>query len=528
MKQGILVSRVSDPVRTALWVVVFAVLATSLGFGQVKLNTWTSPSQGQAGATQVTATGSAFPTGTINASSVTVSVGSTCMGTALATTTASKVTKLIGTSYKVQFLIPASLTQATDQVWINGSTTGGTKFSSTNCSSMKVLPPVTTLSSCLPSSSLGVLLPASGTGNVTAYVPNGAWDSSGTGIQVVPLEGSGTVGSVSTVNAVNSCASNSATGQSVCTANNTDVYLLTGSTLNKTLTSGATTFAGFSGGSCENCGVSINALTNQAVLTIGISGSPTASGLQILNLSSNTFGTPFSASNIVSENVQWDPVRNLILSPGENGIYDLFDTSTSTLKEYGMSVGGVLDSAAEDCTTGIALSTSEFTGNLFISDLTQAKLTSGSPGTWTAPGQTVNFPEFDNFSAGTSGMAVAPGSHNAIVAGEFGGNQFGVVVLPSTSGSGTPSFGDYAAATVPNTPDGFTWSQGLDPHTITAYVSPNNARPYGVMANSPPPTWLVVVDLQALLSAPRISGTHTVDPTYDLVANGVVRFVATH
>src|SRR3974377_445993 len=104
MKQGILVSRVSGPGRTAPWVVVFAVLATSLGFGQVKLNTWTSPSQGQAGATQVTATGSAFPTGTINASSVTVSVGSTCMGTALATTTASKVTKLIGTSYKVQFL----------------------------------------------------------------------------------------------------------------------------------------------------------------------------------------------------------------------------------------------------------------------------------------------------------------------------------------------------------------------------------------------------------------------------------------
>ena len=54
---------------------------------------------------------------------------------------------------------------------------------------------------------------------------------------------------------------------------------------------------------------------------------------------------------------------------------------------------GEFDSAGEDCTTGIALATIEFTGNLFIADLTQAKFTPGTPGTWTdTASQVVNFP----------------------------------------------------------------------------------------------------------------------------------------
>ena len=43
-----------------------------------------------------------------------------------------------------------------------------------------------------------------------------------------------------------------------------------------------------------------------------------------------------------------------------------------------------------------------------------------------------------------------------------------------------------------------------------------------------PPTFLGVIDLQGLLNAPRLAGTHTVDPTYDLITNGVVTYVATH
>jgi hypothetical protein len=40
-----------------------------------------------------------------------------------------------------------------------------------------------------------------------------------------------------------------------------------------------------------------------------------------------------------------------------------------------------------------------------------------------------------------------------------------------------------------------------------------------------PRTYLALVDLQALLTAPRL-GLHTVAPSFDLVANNVLTFVS--
>jgi hypothetical protein len=446
------------------------------------------------------------------------------------------------------------------------------------------------LASCAPTGSLSVLLPASGTGSVTAYVPNGSWSDGHTGIQVVPVEGGGTPAVISTPNPVNSCASNSVTGETVCVANTTDVYLISGSTLNNTLTSGSSgvtvqfdpplSLTGrppktpfLTGGWCLNCGVAINAVTNTAAIEMGLTSGlpPFYSSLQFLDLSTNTFSAPYPLANDITEDMQWDSIRNLILLPSEydypllegnvpffgltGGNYDLIDTSTGTPTEFGRLLPGAnLDAATEDCTTGIALSgiegnlppPSQYPANLglFISDLTQAAFTTGSPGTWSAPGQFVGFAEFlyMNYAtgAGTPSVAVAPGSHLAVVTSEGAGDGLAVVELPSTSGSGTPGFGDYAAASLPRTPDGQSWSQGFDPHTITAYVSPNTGRPMAIFANSSPPTWLAVIDLQGLLDAPRKAGvlpnnlsipcpscTHTVDPSYDLLANNVVRYIGT-
>jgi hypothetical protein len=51
---------------------------------------------------------------------------------------------------------------------------------------------------------------------------------------------------------------------------------------------------------------------------------------------------------------------------------------SSISQEYGLTnVGGEGDSAAEDCSTGIALSSLEFTGQVFIAVLTQASFTKG-------------------------------------------------------------------------------------------------------------------------------------------------------
>lgn len=384
-----------------------------------------------------------------------------------------------------------------------------------------------TSNSCLPTSSLSVLTQGS---NVTSYVPNGAWYTSSTGIRVVPIEGGGAPVPVSTPAVVNSCSSNSATGTTVCVSNNTDVYLLNGSAISSTLTDSADAFVGFSGGSCQTCGVAINNLTNTALVTIGMSTSPSLSGVQFLDLATNTFQLPLAATYQISEDVVWDQNRNLLLSPSEAGNYDVFQTSPVFGEFSNSSIGQILDSAAEDCNTGVALSAVEFTDQLFIADLTQASYVSGAPGTWNAPWQFQSFPEFAGFAAGTSGIAVSPGSHLAVVTGEFGGNQFGVLQLPATSGSGTPGVVDYSAAVLPNTPDGNPWLQGLDPHTMTAYQSPADGKAYGVFANGGdfnPPTYLAVIDLQGVLNAPRVAGTHTVDPSYDLIANNVLRYVRT-
>src|SRR5437588_2985515 len=114
-------------------------------------------------------------------------------------------------------------------------------------------PPPPPPGSCEPSSSLSVLVSGA---NVISYVPKGNWSFTHvTDVSVVNVEGSAiTPTRIPTPNVVNSCASNPVTGTTVCTANNTDVYLLSGTTLTTTLTSGGSGLITFSGGSCTNCG----------------------------------------------------------------------------------------------------------------------------------------------------------------------------------------------------------------------------------------------------------------------------------
>lgn len=515
--------------------VVAAPVAARASVPSVRLSSWTSPSSGASGSSVVAVTGSGFPSGTINPSDVVVSLATSCGGTPT-TTTATRVQDILGSTERVSFLIPGSL--ATGTYYVSIADNGANPFASGNCAEVQVTHTSTALAACLPSSSLAVL---TGTPNVTAYVPFGSWGTGTTGIGVVPIEGGGTGAKILTSTEINSCSSNSQTGQTVCVDNSTDVFEITGSTINTTLTSGSNGTAGFSGGSCKNCGVAIDALSNTAVINMGVGGSPSGDGVQLLNLTSNTFSTPFASSFTVSENISVDPNRNYILSPDEDDYYDLFTISpTGTLTEYenyqGSGAGGEFDSAAEDCTTGIALSTEEFSNDLFIADLTQATFTApsgGAPyGTWTAPSQHVNLYPTDDFTfaAGTSGISVAAGTtHLGLTSGEFGGNTFAAFQLPATSGSGTPAFVDWVGASLPSTPDGYPFSAGYDPHTLTAYTSPNNGKAYGLIADwvFGYPTYIAVIDLQALLNATRsTSDSHIVASSVNLVTSGIVTYVA--
>jgi hypothetical protein len=486
----------------AVAVVAGVLLVSSAAQAQVKLNTWTSPSSGLAGSSVVGLTGSGFPAG-ITTGGTTLSFATSCGGAAITSTSPGAIIPIIGSSDRLQFVIPASL--ASGNYFVSVSGTASTTFSSNNCSELTVSAVTTTLSACVPTSSLAVTV---GT-NVTAYVPHGYWEGGSSGISQVALEGSAASMVFTTPGPVNSCASNSVTTEVVCTENTANVDLINGTTLT-TITSGSNNLASFSGGDCNNCGVAINPSNNTAVIAMGITGG-SGQGVQVLNLANNTFNSAFPMSNDVSENISIDSGRNLILSPGEVGNYTLLKVgSGNTLSEFGMQIGGTLDSAAEDCTTGIALAADEFSDDIFITDLTQATFGSN---TWTAPGQFINLND-GGYSAGTSGITSAPGTnHLAVVTGEFGGSAYSALQLPSTSGSGTPTLVDYAyVGSMPNTPNGVGFSAGFDPHTITAYTSPNTGKSYAVFVDyaSGTPNFLGVVDLACVLAQPRTAGTHNV------------------
>ncbi len=351
---------------------------------------------------------------------------------------------------------------------------------------------------------------------MVGYVPKGNWGSSTTGVSVINIEGTSiTPTLVATPNVVNSCASNPKTGQTVCTANNTDVYLLTGTTLNTTLTSGGSGTIRFSGGSCTNCGVAMDSLHNMAVIGLSVAG---AGGFQGLNLATSAFGpamaspSPTGTFANISEDPLIDPSRTLVLSASENNNFEIVNFATATPKFFEHAIPSSIntaDSSGEDCVTGIALAPGEFSSpsQVFIADLTQAKFTAGSPGTWTAPSQVQTLTESVLPSAGPSGIAVAQGTHTGIVSDEFGGGAITAIKLPAKSGSGIPAITDWVTCNIAS------FNIGDDPHTVTAYQSPNGTKDAIALVGNLTTTATQVarVDLTMMLNkttVPRTVGGH--------------------
>ena len=378
--------------------------------------------------------------------------------------------------------------------------------------------------SCAPSSSLAVLV--SGT-NVIAYVPKGCWQCSATGIAVVNIEGTSITNTLIPTGSdvINSCASNPTTGQTVCTANNAKVYVLKGTMLDPAvipnpLTSSASGTISFTGGSCTNCGVAMDATHNRAVIAMSTLTPPIGlvGGFQFLDLTTATLGSvfaseappggaPFFHANI-SEGPLIDPIRNLLLSASENNNYELIDVapapSPSPFYENPIPTGGEAeaDSSGEDCSTGIALATYELTDQVLLTDLNSAVFIPGSPGSWTSGCSVPNTLTESGLNSGASGIAVAQGTHTGIVSGEFGGDGITAIALPPTSG--VCVLPDWLSCEI-----GGGFSIGYDPHTVTAYQSPSSGHAVALLANAGATT-LAVVDLTNMLNpsiVPRTSGT---------------------
>jgi hypothetical protein len=138
----------------------------------VKLNSATVPASAQAGVTTASVTGSGFPSGTIWAANVTVTLTPKAGGSAL-TTAASSVTPGTGTTSTVAFLVPASISVATPtlyEVSISGATTTGTPFQSSNASALTV-DPTSVITSVSPNNALqGASLTVTINGRYTNFV----------------------------------------------------------------------------------------------------------------------------------------------------------------------------------------------------------------------------------------------------------------------------------------------------------------------------------------------------------------------
>src|SRR5262249_34452686 len=94
--------------------VALVLFASTLAEAQVSLSPSASPSSGQPGITTINVTGSNFPSGTINPGQVQVTLQPAGGSPAQASTTsATAVTTIAGTTRRVTFTIPASISVVT-------------------------------------------------------------------------------------------------------------------------------------------------------------------------------------------------------------------------------------------------------------------------------------------------------------------------------------------------------------------------------------------------------------------------------
>ena len=274
-------------------------------------------------------------------------------------------------------------------------------------------------------------------------------------------------------------------------------------------------------------GVAMDSVHNRALVGLSTTGGP---GFQILNLNTASpyFGTAFASPyGEISEDTMIDPNLNLLLSASEHGNYELVkvvpnlsapDLTFPAFFENSTS-GGVLDSSAEDCSAGIALAPAEYLDptSVFLADLTHATF---STNTWTAPSQNFSLTGSNLNTTGASGpIAVAQGTGIGVLGQEFGGsaNTITAFQLNSPYNAAIPF---HVTGTTPgwitcNLGGGFM--QGDDPHTLTAYQSPNGANhAFAVIANFGG-TRLAVVDLTLMTN-----GTVPYNPVTHVCTAGVL------
>lgn len=372
---------------------------------------------------------------------------------------------------------------------------------------------------------------------------------------------------------INSCASDPTLGQTVCTANNNDVYVIAGGSFpdfTHILQSSGKGLIGFSGGDCTNCAVAMDPINHWAMIGLSLNGTAGKvngqPGFQILDLTgpgAPSFEPPVvSPAGNISEAFVFDPQIGLLSASepwysGEVGNYEVaeifaLDFMPTLMVFYENPIGSGSgedgpDASAVDCSSNIAITPMEDSSptQVYLADLTQADFIPGgsflSNGTWSdSASQFYTLAGSNLTTYGTTGahngpIAVAQGtSHEGVLGQEFpdqdGGNTITAFKLNVPYDATTPfaawmtcNLGEYFYRWFSVFGGWYEFQQGYDPHTLTAYQSPNlNAdgtyHSFAVIANGNFPFWslhyaseLMVVDLDLMLQMSDSKTPHVCD-----------------
>ncbi len=413
-------------------------------------------------------------------------------------------------------------------------------------------------------------------GCVVAWVPQASWQNGAKGVAVANVEGHYIATAPRFVanldDYINACASDPVLNppETVCTAsgathNSNNLYVIKQNNPPTALppihTAGLGTINfGCCAAACTNCGIAMDAVHHKAVIALSLDdGYP---GFQFLNLLTGMMETPaiHSDANQISEDPLIDPISNRLLSPAEgkscnpvppDGCYPNYEIAditypvgaNSTLQFYenrldnqiGFPPGGEPDSAAEDCHAQIILASIEL-GNPppstpYIADLTKAAFTpgvGGAGGTWSDTYQA--FYPLSGSLLGIGGehpatgpIAVAQGTSHE---GVLGQESFHTSLNPANTITAfrlklpfdaSAPYDDWVTCNLGPPSPQIPFAQGQDPHTLSAYQSPNKDlhdgtyHSFAVLANQPPASTIAVVDLDLMLNTntvPRYNGTH--------------------
>jgi len=146
----------------------------------------TSPTAAEPGVTNLSVTGSNFPAGTIPAANVTVTLKPTGGG-ATVTTPATAVASVVGTTRRVSFTVPGSVSVAAPAAYaatIAGTTSTGTAFASSNSAALTVNPAATIIIVAPNSGTQGQTLSVAVTGSYSNWLQGSTIANFGAGITV--------------------------------------------------------------------------------------------------------------------------------------------------------------------------------------------------------------------------------------------------------------------------------------------------------------------------------------------------------